>query len=48
MSFVCGPAEPVCAFLTVAIGANLGGMAGSMISDGWDDALQFLRSFVWN
>ena len=48
VSFVCGPAEPVCAFATVAIGSNLGGIAGEVISDGWDDALQFFRSFVWN
>jgi hypothetical protein len=48
VSFVCGPAEPICATVTVAIGANLGGMAGAVISDEWDDAVQFFKSLVWN
>ena len=28
VSFICGPVEPVCAFITVGIGASLGGTAG--------------------
>jgi hypothetical protein len=48
VSFLCGPAEPICATVTVAIGANLGGMAGAAISDEWDDAVQFFKSLVWN
>ncbi|WP_233828858.1 hypothetical protein [Paraburkholderia sp. ZP32-5] len=48
VSFLCGPAEPVCAYATVTIGANLGGMAGSVITDLWDEGLQFFKSFVWN
>lgn len=48
VSFLCGPAEPVCAFATVAIGAGLGGMAGEAITNKWDDAVQFFKSFASN
>lgn len=48
VSFLCGPAEPVCAFATVAIGAHLGATAGEAITNQWDDALRFFRSFVAN
>ncbi|WP_277187656.1 hypothetical protein [Caballeronia sp. BR00000012568055] len=48
VSFICGPAEPMCAIATVAIGSNVGGMVGQVISDIYEDELQFFNSFVWH
>jgi hypothetical protein len=48
VSFICGPAEPMCAIATVAIGSNLGGMAGQVITNVYEEELQFFNSFVWN
>lgn len=39
VSFICGPAEPVCAVATVAIGSNLGGMAGQVLFDFYQEEL---------
>lgn len=39
VSFVCGPAEPVCAVLLVFLGSNLGGMAAEALNDEYQDEL---------
>lgn len=45
-SVVCGPAAPVCVFAVVALGSNLGGMAGAALNDAYQDELdEFAR---WN
>jgi len=44
VSFVCGPAEPLCAVALVLIGSNLGGMAGRVVSDVYQEELdEFMR-----
>jgi hypothetical protein len=43
---LCGPAAPVCVFALVALGSNLGGMAGAALNDVYQDELdEFAR---WN
>ncbi|REG58005.1 hypothetical protein B0G80_0644 [Paraburkholderia sp. BL6669N2] len=39
VSFVCGPAEPACAVALVCIGSNLGGLAGQMTNDMYQEEL---------
>jgi hypothetical protein len=48
VSFVCGPAEPICAVATVAIGSNLGGMAGQVLFDFYQDELNAFNQLMWN
>lgn len=44
VSFVCGPAEPLCAVALVYIGSNLGGMAGQVANDAYQAELdEFMR-----
>ncbi|HEX7682018.1 MAG TPA: hypothetical protein VF446_00485 [Trinickia sp.] len=40
VSFICGPAEPICAAAVVLIGANLGGMAAEFANDVYQDELE--------
>jgi hypothetical protein len=40
VSFICGPAEPVCAALLVFLGSNLGGMVGEALNDVYQDELE--------
>nr|WKF56003.1 hypothetical protein HUO10_000447 [Paraburkholderia busanensis] len=39
VSFVCGPAEPLCAVALVYIGSNAGGMIGQLTNDAYQDEL---------
>ncbi|MFL9987653.1 hypothetical protein [Paraburkholderia sediminicola] len=44
VSFVCGPAEPLCAVALVYIGSNVGGIAGEVANDAYQDELdEFMR-----
>ncbi|OHU95466.1 hypothetical protein BLA34_23135 [Ralstonia solanacearum] len=46
VSFVCGPAEPFCAVALVYIGTNLGGMAGEVVNDVYQDELEAFMHWV--
>lgn len=46
VSFVCGPAEPACAYVTVAIGSNLGGMAGQVVFDFYQEELDAFNQTI--
>lgn len=48
VSFICGPAEPICAVATVAIGSNLGGMAGQVLFDFYQDELNAFNQLMWH
>lgn len=39
VSFLCGPAEPICAAIVVLIGSGLGGMAGEAANDLYQEEL---------
>jgi len=44
VSFVCGPAEPLCALALVYIGSNVGGIAGEVANDAYQEELdEFMR-----
>jgi hypothetical protein len=43
VSFVCGPAEPICAMIVVLIGSNLGGMAAESFDNLYQDELDAFR-----
>lgn len=40
VSFLCGPAEPICAIATVYIGASAGSIAAEMANDTYQDELE--------
>ena len=40
VSFICGPAEPICAAAVVLIGTNVGGMAAEFANDVYQDELE--------
>ncbi|WP_321853201.1 hypothetical protein [Paraburkholderia tropica] len=46
VSFVCGPAEPVCAVALVYIGSSLGGMAGEALNDVYQDELDEFNGWM--
>jgi hypothetical protein len=46
VSFVCGPAEPICAVALVYIGSNLGGMAAESFNDFYRDELEAFNHWV--
>lgn len=46
VSFVCGPAEPACAYVTVAIGSNLGGMAGQVLFGFYQEELDAFNQMM--
>jgi len=48
VSFICGPAEPICAVATVTIGSNLGGMAGQVMFDFYQDELDAFNELMWH
>lgn len=48
VSFICGPAEPLCATVTVAVGAAIGGELGSHIQDGYESALASFKDIIAN
>ncbi|MBC8729464.1 hypothetical protein [Paraburkholderia sp. UCT2] len=48
VSFLCGPAEPVCAVATVSIGAAMGSQVGEHIQDWYDSALTSFKSIIAN
>ncbi|MCP1117696.1 hypothetical protein JOE11_002341 [Robbsia andropogonis] len=48
VSFICGPAEPICAVATVMIGSNLGGMAGQVMFDVYQDELDAFNKLMWH
>ena len=48
VSFICGPAEPICAVATVAVGSNLGGMAGQVLFDFYQDELNAFNQLMWH
>jgi len=44
VSFMCGPAEPLCALALVYIGSNVGGIAGEVANDAYQEELdEFMR-----
>ncbi|MDQ7979299.1 hypothetical protein QYH69_18790 [Paraburkholderia sp. SARCC-3016] len=46
VSFICGPAEPVCALALVLIGSNLGGIAAEGFNDVYQDELDAFRCWL--
>lgn len=46
VSFLCGPAEPICAIATVAIGSALGGMIGGALDELYQMELEIFTR--WN
>lgn len=48
VSFICGPAEPICAVATVMIGSNLGGMAGQTMFDLYQNELDTFNQLMWH
>lgn len=47
-SFLCGPAEPLCALLVVLIGANAGGIAAEQLDDAYQDVLPIFTDWINN
>ncbi|HDR9248838.1 TPA: hypothetical protein QDB50_000521 [Burkholderia vietnamiensis] len=48
VSFVCGPAEPACAAALVLIGSGVGGMAGEVANDVYQDELEVFNHWINN
>ncbi|SDQ36412.1 hypothetical protein SAMN05443245_1094 [Paraburkholderia fungorum] len=47
-SFVCGPAEPICAAAVVLIGSNIGGMVGESVNDAYQEEIPVFIDWIRN